>query len=48
MVYVLPEHAQRIIDISRSFGVEAQVVGRIESGKRSLKIESEFGTFHYE
>ena len=47
-LYVLPEHAQRIIDISRSFGVEAQVVGRIESGKRSLKIESEFGTFHYE
>ncbi len=47
-IYVQPEYAQGIIDISKDFGVDAQVIGHIESGKRALKIESEFGTFHYE
>ena len=39
--------AQRIIDISRSFNIDAQVVGHIEEGRRSLTIESEFGRFEY-
>ena len=46
-VYLAPEDAQRVIDISRSFNIDAQVVGRIEEGPRSLIIQSEFGTFRY-
>lgn len=46
-IYVKPEDAQRVIDISRSFGVDAQVVGHIEEGKKSLVIKSENGTFEY-
>ena len=47
-IYV-PEHmAQEIIAISESFGVEAQIVGRVEaSDSKKLTIESEFGTFQY-
>lgn len=47
-IYVSPEYAQKIIDISKSFNIEAQVVGRVEeSSKTELVIESEFGTFIY-
>lgn len=46
-VYVSPSDAPRVMDISRSFGVDAQVVGHIEEGQRSLTIQSEFGTFEY-
>ena len=47
-IYVRPEIAERIIAISKEFNIDAQVVGHIENGKRSLTIESEFGTFNYE
>lgn len=46
-VYVRPEMADKIIEISKSFNIDAQVVGRIEEGKRSLTIKSEFGEFNY-
>ena len=46
-VYVAPEDAERVIAISKSFNIDAQVVGRIEQGKRSLTIKSEFGEFNY-
>ena len=46
-VYVRPETAQQIIDIARSFNIDAQVVGHIEEGPRSLTIKSEFGEFNY-
>ena len=46
-VYVRPETAQQIIDIARSFHIDAQVVGHIEEGPRSLTIKSEFGEFNY-
>ena len=46
-VYLKPEDAQQVIDISRSFNVDAKVVGHIEEGKRSLTIKSEYGTFEY-
>ena len=46
-IYVRPEVAKQVIAISRSFNIDAQVVGRIEEGTRSLTIESEFGTFCY-
>ena len=47
-VYVDAEDAQRVIDISRSFGIDAQVVGYVASAeKNQLVIESEFGHFEY-
>ena len=46
-VYVRPEHAEQVIAISKSFNIDAQVVGRIEEGPRSLTIRSEFGEFNY-
>ncbi len=46
-VYVSPEVADQIIEISKSFNIDAQVIGRVEEGARSLTIKSEFGTFEY-
>ena len=46
-IYVAPEMADAIIAISRSFGIDAQVVGHIEEGPKSLTIRSEFGEFNY-
>ena len=47
-IYVSPEKAAGVIDISRSFGIDARIVGHIEQGRRSLTIRSEFGEFDYE
>jgi phosphoribosylformylglycinamidine cyclo-ligase len=49
MEIYLPESlAQEIIDISKSFHVDAKIVGRVEkSAKNKLSIHSEFGTFEY-
>ena len=46
-VYLAPEDAERVIAISKSFNIDAQIVGRIEEGRKSLTIKSEFGTFEY-
>ncbi|MCR5180603.1 MAG: phosphoribosylformylglycinamidine cyclo-ligase [Bacteroidaceae bacterium] len=46
-VYVSPEDAEKVIAISKSFNIDAQVVGHIEEGPRSLTIRSEFGEFNY-
>ena len=46
-IYVRPEMAEKVIEISRSFNIDAQVVGHIEEGPRSLTITSEYGTFNY-
>ena len=46
-IYVRPEIADQVIAVSKGFNVEAQVVGHIEEGKRSLTIKSEFGAFSY-
>ncbi|MCV6629034.1 MAG: AIR synthase-related protein [Flavobacteriaceae bacterium] len=47
-LYVSPEIADDVIKISESFGVAAQIVGRVEASKETkLRIESEFGTFEY-
>ena len=46
-IYVPAEVAEQIIAISKSFNIDAQVIGHIEEGKRSLTIKSEFGTFEY-
>jgi phosphoribosylformylglycinamidine cyclo-ligase len=47
-LYVPQEIAQDIIEISKSFNVDAQIVGRVEeSDTKKLTITSEFGTFEY-
>jgi phosphoribosylformylglycinamidine cyclo-ligase len=47
-LYVPQEIAEEIISISKSFGVAAQIVGRVEeSATKKLTIQSEFGTFTY-
>jgi phosphoribosylformylglycinamidine cyclo-ligase len=47
-VYVSPEHAQSIIEISKSFNIDAQIVGRVEANEgKKLTIESVYGTFEY-
>lgn len=47
-IYLPEAYVQQVIDISRSFGIDAQVVGRVESSeKRELVIESEKGRFVY-
>ena len=46
-VYLSPENAQKVIDISKSFNIDAQIIGHIEEGKKSLTIKSEFGEFNY-
>lgn len=47
-LYVSQEVAEDIIAISKSFNVNAQVVGRVEaSDKKQLTIKSEYGTFEY-
>ncbi len=46
-IYIAPEMADAIIAISQSFGIDAQVVGHIEEGPRSLTIQSEYGEFNY-
>ncbi len=46
-VYIESKHAQEVIDISKSFNIDSQIVGHIEEGPRSLTIKSEFGEFNY-
>ena len=46
-IYVQPNMAERVIEISKSFNIDAQIIGHIEEGPRSLTIQSEFGTFNY-
>jgi phosphoribosylformylglycinamidine cyclo-ligase len=46
-IYVHPEVADHVMAISKSFNIDAQVVGHIEEGTKSLTIQSEYGTFQY-
>lgn len=47
-VYLPENEAQKVIDIARSFAIEADVIGRVEAAKaNSLTIESPYGTFVY-
>jgi hypothetical protein len=48
-LYVAPEDAERIIEISRSYGVDAQIVGRVEDHAEgnSLEIHSPWGVLKY-
>jgi len=47
-IYVSPEVAKEIIAISKSFNVDAKIVGRVETSEiKKLTITSEFGVFEY-
>ena len=47
-IYVAPADAPAVIDIARSFGIEAQVIGHVEDAvSNRLTIISEHGTFEY-
>lgn len=48
-IYLPEKHAADVIAISKSFGVDAKIVGRCEaSDANKLTIQSEHGTYHYE
>ncbi len=47
-LYVPAEHAEKIIEISTTFDVDAQIIGRVAaSSKKALTIKTEMGTFEY-
>ena len=47
-IYTSPEVAEDIINISKSFQVDAKIIGRVDESKtKKLTIRSEFGTFEY-
>jgi len=47
-LYVPAEHAEKIIEISTSFDVDAQIIGRVAaSSKKALTIKTEMGAFEY-
>ena len=47
-IYVSPEDAQAVIDIAKSFNIDAQIIGRVEDAEANhLTIVSEAGTFEY-
>ena len=46
-IYVRPEIAEKVIAISKSFNIDARIIGHIEEGQRSLTIQSEYGTYNY-
>lgn len=46
-IYTDEKSAEKIIEISESFGVAAQVIGHVESGKKRLTISSDKGKFIY-
>jgi len=50
MELYVPEHvAPELIDISKSFGIDARIVGHVEaSEEKQLTIQSEYGTFRYD
>ncbi|KYG84031.1 phosphoribosylformylglycinamidine cyclo-ligase [Roseivirga seohaensis] len=47
-IYIDEEFAEEIISISKSFNIDAQIVGRVEASEnRKLTINSEFRNFEY-
>ena len=47
-LYVDPNVANSIIEISKSFGVDAKIIGKVEaSDSKKLTIISDYGTFEY-
>jgi len=48
-IYTDAESAAGMIEIAKSFHIEAKVIGHVrESAQKEVTIRSEFGEFHYE
>jgi phosphoribosylformylglycinamidine cyclo-ligase len=48
-VYLPAEHAQAVIDIAKSFNIDAQIVGRCQAtNSRKVTLKTPFGEFEYE
>jgi len=48
-IYVDISIAEKLINISESYGIEAKIVGRVESAKSAcLELHTEYGEFVYE
>ena len=47
-LYVSPKTADEIIEISKSFSVDAKIIGRVEkSQEKKLTLVTKYGTFEY-
>lgn len=47
-IYINETHATALINISKSFGVAAQIIGRVEAGdKKQVTIKTDNGVFEY-
>lgn len=47
-IYMDEQHAAQMIEISKSFGIDAQIVGRVESAEKAqVTVKSKFGEFVY-
>jgi phosphoribosylformylglycinamidine cyclo-ligase len=47
-IYLPEAYAQEVIDISRSYNVDAQIIGHVEeAARREVVLETEYGDFEY-
>ena len=47
-IYIDEEYSSKIIEISKSFNIDAKIIGRVESSKKKkLTIASKYGKFEY-
>ena len=47
-IYTHPNYASDIIEISKSVGIDAKIIGEVlKSQKKKLSIQSELGNFDY-
>ena len=47
-LYVEPDFADEIINISNSLNIDAKIIGKVvNSDEKKLTIKSEFGEFNY-
>ncbi len=47
-IYVAPQDAEKVIEVAKSYGIDAQVIGHVEDAEcNRLTIRSEAGTFEY-
>ena len=47
-IYTSPEVAKDIIKISKSYQVDAKIIGRVEASEvKKLTIKSDYGVFEY-
>ena len=47
-IYIDEDYSSKIIEISKSFNIDAKIIGRVESSKKKkLTIVSKYGKFEY-